>query len=486
MKTWVPMWWPCGPLEIERGEKRHSFGTRERDALNRWADPGLLDLLEGTPVSCLVVTWAHGSPADEGQQQVLVPLIAAARARGLAVVGWVGDEADLGRASVAASSGGLAALATESEDPVDGIPVLRFREGVGGAASTGGFVGLTGGVWPGLKVDREADFDAWSGVTGPPWVDSNAWSVRLARELIGPETMWLSFDPPVSRVALPPGPYVQAIADAEVYGARWVVSLDPRLRYDLSRGRRKDVWGQISRTLSFFEERRAWADYRPVGRLGVVSDFSGPNEFLSFEVVNLLTRQSSAYRIVQKKQALTAPYGEMKAVLYVDEAPPDADLVRRLYAFAEGGGTLITPPGWEARGEPLPAGAFPRFHVSRYGQGRLAVASEELSDPYLVAADAQVLMSHRHDPVRVFNPGTARFHYATREDGRRGVLQVFRYARRPFETQVSVWFRKPWASAHTWRMEAEGAESSERAEREPGVEFPLPPVSAYCAVEVSA
>ena len=92
-------------------------------------------------------------------------------------------------------------------------------------------------------------------------------------------------------------------------------------------------------------------------------------------------------------------------MLYVDETPPEGELLRRLYAFAEAGGTLITAPGWEERGESLPRSSFSRFKLSDYGQGRLAVAREELVDPYRLAEDAQALMSHRHDLVRVFNPG---------------------------------------------------------------------------------
>jgi hypothetical protein len=316
-------------------------------------------------------------------------------------------------------------------------------------------------------------------------VDSNAWFVRLARELVHPRVVWLAFDPPGSRRAVPAEVYVQAIANTEIYGGRWVVSLDPGLRYDLSHGHRPDTWAQIGRALTFFQERRAWADYRPVGRLGVVSDFSGVNESLSFEVVNLLTRQSTAYRLLQKERVGSASFDELKAILYVDESPPEKDLRRRLYCFVEEGGGLIAPAGWEERGERWAGMVFPRFRVYRHGRGRLALAREELSDPHLLAADAQVLMSHRHDPVRVFNLGTGRHHYSMSEDGGFGVLHMFRYARRPFETDVSVWFGRRWTTAGTWLVEAENAEPAARAPRESGTEFQLPRVAPYCAVEVS-
>ena len=125
---WVPMRWPCGPLEIERGKRREGFSAREAEALREWCEPRVLERLEGSPVNCLVVSWADGSAGDESQQRALVPLVATARQRGLAVVGWVADSADLRRAADAAQAAGLSALASESREPVPGMGVLRFRE----------------------------------------------------------------------------------------------------------------------------------------------------------------------------------------------------------------------------------------------------------------------------------------------------------------------------------------------------------------------
>lgn len=482
---WIPMRWPCGPLEIERGARREGFSADERDALEQWCSPRMLERVAATPFSCLVVTWADGSPSDEAQQSSLAPLISAARDAGLAVVGEVGQGTDLRKAAAAADSAGLRALSTESPGPLEGFPVLRFGEPSVGDRSPRRFLGVTGLPWPGLKVNIAEGTDASSGPTGPPWIDSNAWFVRLARALIRPETTWLSFEPPDERPRDPGAAYVQAVADAEVYGARWMVSLDAGSRLDLAHGRGpgQETWRQIVQAIAFFEARRSWASYRPVGLLGVVSDFSGPNEFMSFEVLNLLSRYSRLYRVIPHHRdqvpptvsASADPFEGLKAVLYVDETPPGGELLRRLYAFAEEGGTLITAPGWEERGEPLARSSFSRFKLSRYGQGRLAVAREELADPYRLAEDAQALMSHRHDLVRVFNPGIGRFAYSKSEDGRSAVVHLFPYSRYSFETHVSVWCREPWRAADTWQPGAAEPERAERTLKETGVEFLLPP-----------
>jgi hypothetical protein len=240
--------------------------------------------------------------------------------------------------------------------------------------------------------------------------------VRLAQALLRPKTLWLSFEPPEIGQAVGAATYVQAIADTESYGSRWLVSLDAHLRAGLS-GRTaaaRETWATIGRALDFFAKHRAWSSYRPPGPLGVMSDHAGANQFLSFEVQNLLARRGSLYRLIEKSAA--SDLSDLEAVLYVDQAPPEPDLARRLLAFVEAGGTLVTPPGWDERGVPDNSAWLPRFRSLRLGRGRLAVARSEFADPYVLAEDAQLLMSHRHDRIRVFNPGTAQFHYATSAD----------------------------------------------------------------------
>ncbi|MBI4877499.1 MAG: hypothetical protein HY822_22955 [Acidobacteria bacterium] len=111
---WIPMRWPAG-----------------------WAGAGLLDLLKGTPVNCLVA----------GQH--------AARLR------------------EAANRLGIAVF----EAPPPEITVLD-------------------GVWPGMRIsqERRRRDEAESGPTGAPWIDSNCSSLRLARAR-SPKPVWVAFDP---------------------------------------------------------------------------------------------------------------------------------------------------------------------------------------------------------------------------------------------------------------------------------------------------
>jgi hypothetical protein len=488
LADWIPLRWPCGPLAIERGRKEERFSAREAEVVQAWARPEALELLAGSPVNCLVVPWAEGSAGDEGHQRALAPLIAAARGRGLSVVGWAAERSELRSAVSSARASGLAALATESPEAVDGFEILRFRKRGFDDRARSRFLGDVDAVWPGMRPLRlEKGLDAVSGATGRPWIDSNAWYVRLARGLLEPTVVWLAFDPPDTGRPGPADAYRQAIADTEVGGARWIVSLDRELRLGLAerRGAAGETWAGIGRTLAFFRRHAAWAGYLPVGQIGVLSDFAGTNEFLSFELVNLLARRNGLFRALDKGRAGELPFDDLDAVVYVDEVPPARDLVRRLYGFAEAGGTLITPPGWEARGVPDEGAEAPRFRVFHHGQGRLAVAREAFADPDLLAEDAQTLTSFRRDRVRVFNLGVGQLHYATSADRRSGVLHVLAFPTPYPRMPMTTWFLHPWAGARGWGLETEEAVPATRTVVAGGVEFHLPPVPLYFAVEVS-
>ncbi len=114
------------------------------------------------------------------------------------------------------------------------------------------------------------------------------------------------------------------------------------------------------------------------------------------------------------------------------------------------------------------------------------MAREPLADPQELAEDAQLLMSHRRDRVRVFNQGTGLWHYATSADGRSGVLHAFLFPT-PFPLMpMTVWFRQPWAAARLFTIGSDDAAPTKRSAIEPGVEFHLPAASIYCATEVTA
>jgi hypothetical protein len=51
---------------------------------------------------------------------------------------------------------------------------------------------------------------------------------------------------------------------------------------------------------------------------------------------------------------------------------------------------------------------------------------------------------------------------------------------------MTAWFRQPWAEARAWTVDAAEPAAVKRTPVELGVEFHLPPLPVYSALEVSA
>jgi hypothetical protein len=240
-ESWIPLRWPSA-----------------------WVDPALLRLLEGTPFNCLVVEWGAA----------LAPVIAGARAAGIALAA-AGNEAQRS----AGAGAGLAVLPMAEQSRLP----WKSPEPVLIAADR---------VWPGIA--RPASGAELSGPTANPWIDSNGWFLRLAQVRAPQKILWLMFDPPGPPNAVLLDSYLRAIADTGAWGGRWVVSLDSSLQNGVARGDEKAVesWKAISAAVAFFEKHRQWTAFEPLGVVGVISDFAGPNEVLGQEVLNLLGRRN--------------------------------------------------------------------------------------------------------------------------------------------------------------------------------------------------
>ena len=59
---------------------------------------------------------------------------------------------------------------------------------------------------------------------------------------------------------------------------------------------------------SFFEQRRAWTAFEPLGVVGVVSDFAGDNEYMGGELLNLVARTNQQYRVLLKNKLSPASF----------------------------------------------------------------------------------------------------------------------------------------------------------------------------------
>ena len=497
----VPMRWPAGPLDIACGEKAKGFTAQTAEVLRNWQDPASLAIVQGTPVNCLVVSWAAGLPADAAQPEALKPLIEKGRQAGLDFVGLIEGKADRVAAVAAAKAAGLAAVAMDGDAPAGAsLPVIPWNKGSQVRSASSPVLGISDGIWPGLP---QAASQA-GGPTNLPWVDSNGAPVLIARALAPDKTVWVGFDPPPPQPPpqppqqQPPRPqqqagnsaeaYVLAVADPASYGAKWVISLDDQLRADLTAKKQPaaDVWKKLVETLAFFGLHNQARTYQPDGPLAVLSNFAGPDYDSGEEAINLFPRIRQPFRVIARSRAAAASFAGLQAVYYVDQEAPDAALRQKLIAFAQGGGTLFVPSKWpNPEGAPLTAEPYLVFNLRKLGNGRLAVCKDAQPDPSDLVDDIQNIVSHRNDILRLYNAPSMNFLYETSAQGRQGVIHLLNFSRRPGSDGPLFYVKEPHKSARLVSPEiASPTDLAFTPQEAGGAELFLPKLSVYGAIEL--
>ncbi len=373
-----------------------------------WSEPALLKLLAGSPINCLLLESLSGA----------TPVADRARAAGLTVLEW--------------SALGAASLSEVEWD------------------SARQQTAITGLVWPRIKMAAARSGAVSAGPTGAPWIDSNAWVARLAAVRAPHRPVWLGFELAKDDPVPTESSYTIAVADSAAAGARWMVALDDGLRRGLPAGNADAlrVWRSLVAALAFFQKHRDWASWEPWGPLGILSSFAGKDEFMGQEVLNLAARRNLLYRVLDRSIPAGHKLEGLRAVLYVDNDPPSAELKARLAAFARAGGLLIVPHSLAAQfpGEkPIPC-PVAGYRLRSFGKGSVADATRDWDDPYFVAADVHNLVRRRNDPVTLFNARSLWAHYSVAPGGRGALLQLVAFTGRPNES-VSLVPAHPWRSA---------------------------------------
>jgi hypothetical protein len=336
-------------------------------------------------------------------------------------------------------------------------------------------VRIVKGEWPGVRRARRGS-STEAGPTGVAWVDSNGWAVRLASAMHPGRQIWVDAKPPDF-----PN-YLTAIADSTAYGGRWILTLDDTLAANIASQQEKALatWKGIAQATSFFASHAGWNEYAPIALAGVISDFTGPNEFFSGELLNLLARAGLHFSVLPKSGFAPAACQGLRALIYTDTTPPDAALRRQILDFVEAGGLLITVPSWSAAGGKP---EHPRFMMSRAGKGSIAQTVAMPADPYEMANDAWTLISHRHDLVRFWNSGATASYYAASADRKRAVVHLLFYADRGPDA-ASVRIAGPYRHVQASTVSAHSLNIESIAQND-AVEIHLPQVSQYVALELS-
>jgi len=175
----------------------------------------------------------------------------------------------------------------------------------------------------------------------------------------------------------------------------------------------------------------------------------------------------------------------LKAVVYPDTGSPDPASKAEIMQFVNAGGLLIAGPDW-GRVEGSPAReTHPRYTLFSAGKGTLAIAKAELTDPYELANDSAILISHRYDILRFWNGGALSAYYASAPNRKTAVVQCLFYANQP-TADATVWISGSYRTAKLTTLDDTQSQSVNLMERTGGVEIHLPRVTQYAALELEA
>jgi hypothetical protein len=349
-------------------------------------------------------------------------------------------------------------------------------------------VDLISGEWPGVALSRGGD-GASAGPTGVPWVDSNSWRIRLEAARRPGADIWV--DAPPKGVGVRPSSYRMAMADAAAHGGRWVISLDAQLAAQLPAGLvdgQADAlrtWQELTGVAAFFAKSRPWAGYLPEAVVGVISGFDGEDEFMGRELLNLIGRTNQQYAVLEKTKIPESAFRGLRAVIYVDAQPPAADVRARILDFVSGGGLLITGPKWGPPPGTSGRDEHPGYAMRRLGRGRVAIARKDPDDPYALANDSAVLISHRYELLRFWNGGAVGSYLTVAPDRKRALAHLLFYADQGAD-HVSVRIAGRWRKAALWTPDRQSPRPVEMEIQQDAVELHLPVVGQYAAAELEA
>lgn len=445
VESWIPARWSGGPVELARRTKDNAMppASAAKEAIERWYEPATLDLLDGTPINCLLVTWSAGAaPEVERRQQQLVKTYARhAHHRGIAVLGSVYPGSDPSLFVDAAADAGLEGLVLEGEWFPGGEAFVRQVETSLRAKNAKAVViplssqaaPLRLANWPIFAVEgswprsREiTDMGTRATPSSEPWLDSNIWLVRSFGWAPSRRPVWVGEIPPG---AVDANTYVRAVADGAIAAGHWIVALDDGLRAGLF-GRQTvaaDVWRRIGASLKFYREHSEWRELGPAGVLAIVMDKSGKDREFSDEYLNLVARRQIPYRLLDRATLSPASLSGVQAVLATDLAPPSDAERKTLRAFAENGGLVVAGKSW---GGEIVVGQ--RYVELIVGKGRIVVYKDDLPDPESVSKDLLYLMGEDSLGLRLFNvPSVLTF---AASSGGKLLVHMLNYASRPSDS----------------------------------------------------
>lgn len=387
----------------------------------QWSDPKSLDLLNDSPVNCLLL---REYPAG---------FVDASNARGLVTLAVLTPGGDVLAAAHKALDAKVTGLVLEGDFPEGAAAGVREAAGAAPVieltarnrmplGSSAPILGTYQGLWPGISALEDGGKKA--GPSGSAWIDTNTGFIRAVRAW-GNAALWIGNQPPKATV-ITAERYLQVIADAAISGARWILSFDSDLALRLDRRDPAALrqWQRISTLLRYFEQHPEWRAMREYGKLAIVQD-PAKGGLLSGGILDMIAVKHTPVRPIPREHLTADALTGATMAVNVDAdslTPEQKDVLRN---FARAGGTLLTgPPGWK---DQAPAGE------------RITLDKKELERLNDIWHDVNSMVGRKNLGVRLFNVSSMLSNVLATPDAKTEVVHLVNYSDYPVEN-VTVHF----------------------------------------------
>jgi len=407
----------------------------------QWLEAKTLELLRGTPVNCLLIDW---DSQRKGQAAVFAGAAAEQGVATLAVIRPGGDPSEPARDAIRAKLTGVVLegdfppeVAQRVKAAVAPAPLIeltmRSRMALGSDAPV---LGTYQGVWPGIPLME--DGAAKAGPSGSPWINTNAGFLRAARAF-GPSMIWIGNLPPPKTVITGEN-YAQAIGDAEIVGARWVIALDDDLARRLHNGDKAalQVWSGITQQVRFYESHREWRTFHEAGKLAVVQ---GRNDgvLLSGGILDMIGARHTPVILVPPERLRPEMLSGTAMAVDVDAASLTPEQREVLKAYTRAGGTLLTGPAdWKESA------------ATKSDQITLDDKQTKRLDD--IWHDINSMIGRGNLGVRLFNVSSMLSNLLVSRDGKQELVHLVNYSNYPVES-VTVHALGEFHHAHLYTPE---------------------------------
>jgi hypothetical protein len=282
---------------------------------------------------------------------------------------------------------------------------------------TAAVIGSSQGVWPGIQIDAGGETKA--APSGAPWIDTNTGFLRFVRAYTT-KPVWIANAPP-PKMVIPVQRYLQAIADAEIAGAHWVVDLDGDFNRRLLAGDAKALadWARIGAELKFYQSHKDWRVFGPHSDLALVEDVES-GALLSGGVLDMIAVKHTPVRPVPNQKLSGEAMKDATLAVDVDPSLLDASQKEVLKNFTRGGGTLLSgPPGWKF---PMPK------------DGEITLAKDDFAKLDEIWKEVNGMTGRKNLGARLFNVSSMLSNLLESPDGKQLILHLVNYTDFPIES----------------------------------------------------